>query len=212
MTGRTLAIVLALGLGMAATSDVQAQDLARGEVLFELCAQCHGAEAGGVQEFEAPAIAGLSQWYLEAQLTKFRNGLRGRHFDDVQGMRMRPMSRTLKSEDDLKAVAAYVAQLPAVQPSPTVEGGDAAKGATLFAPCTQCHGAAGEGVQALNGAPLAHQSDWYLVSSLRKFKAGIRGSDPRDAAGILMRPMASILVDEQAVKDVVAHIMTLSNP
>jgi cytochrome c oxidase subunit 2 len=57
-----------------------------------------------------------------------------------------------------------------------------------------------------------HSSDWYLYSSLKGFKAGIRGSDPRDATGAAMRGMSMLLADDQAIKDVIAHIMTLSPP
>jgi len=54
-------------------------------------------------------------------------------------------------------------------------------------------------------------SDWYLVTSIDKFKAGIRGTNPRNPMAMTMRGMALSLADDQAVKDVVAHIMTFSN-
>ena len=44
------------------------------------------------------AIAGQAQWYLEAQLVKFKNGVRGAHPDDMEGSRMRPMARTLPTD------------------------------------------------------------------------------------------------------------------
>jgi cytochrome c oxidase subunit 2 len=160
----------------------------------------------------APSIAGMGRWYVEAQLNKFRDGQRASHFDDIPGMRMRGMARWLKTEDDVKAAAAYVASLPKVRPAPTLTGGDAAKGAALYATCSGCHGAAGEGVESVGGPAMNHSSDWYLYSSLKAFKQGIRGSDPRDATGAAMRGMSMLLVDDQAMKDVIAHIMTLSPP
>ena len=81
--------------------------------------------------------------------------------------------------------------------------------AQLFAPCTACHGAR-NGWQQLNAPPINHASDWYLLTQLKNFKAGVRGAKPSDATGALMRPMAALLPDEQAMKDVVAHIMTLA--
>ena len=45
---------------------------------------------------------------------------------------------------------------------------------------------------------------------LNKFKKGIRGTNPRDTTGATMRPMSMILADEQAMKNVVAHISTLA--
>ena len=63
-------------------------------------------------------------------------------------------------------------------------------------------------MQATNGAPLVGLSDWYLYRSLRKYQTGVRGSDPRDTDGAVMRGMAMVVADEQAMKDVIAHIMT----
>ena len=51
----------------------------------------------------------------------------------------------------------------------------------------------GEGNQALNGPPLAGMSDWYLLTPLQKFKAGVRGTNPKDPTGALMRPMSLML-------------------
>ncbi len=202
-----VSLALAAGLGEAAL----AQDLERGRELFELCASCHGAEGQGNELFQAPAIGGLPAWYLERQLMMFRDGVRGTQFDDLLGMRMRPMALSLRTEhgDDLKDVVAYVASLPSVKPAPTLQGGDATKGATHYAVCQACHGAAGEGVQATNGPPLANQDDWYLLSSIQRYKAGVRGSNPADSNGAVMRGMAAILQDEQAMKDVIAHIISL---
>ena len=91
-------------------------------------------------------------------------------------------------------------------------GGDATRGAGLFAICAACHGQNGEGMQAMNAPSLVHLNDWYLLSILQRYKAGVLPR-PGDAIGVLMGPQspASItLTDEQAVRDVVAHIMTLS--
>jgi cytochrome c oxidase subunit 2 len=182
----------------------------RGEALFDLCSTCHGPDAAGNHQYLAPSIAGLSEWYVLAQLGKFRDGRRGLHFDDLSGMRMRPMSLTLRTEEDVAAVAKYVAGLPPVKPEPQMEGGDPVRGQTLYALCSSCHGVQGEGLQPLNGPPLANTSDWYLVDQLKKFKAGVRGADPKDPIAIMMRPMALTLADDQAILDVVAYITTLS--
>jgi len=199
-------------LAVGAAHPARAQNVERGKELFELCSRCHGAQGEGNALFLAPNIGGLPVWYVEAQLTKFRDGVRGTHFDDHQGMRMRPMAMSLRTEhgDDLKDVAAYVASLPAHKAPETLTGGDATKGAASYAVCQACHGGAGEGVPGTNAPPIANQSDWYLLSSLERFKAGIRGSNPSDANGAVMRGMAAILQDEQAMKDVIAHVKSLS--
>ena len=181
-----------------------------GHEIFQLCAQCHGAAAGGNSLANAPSIAGLPQWYIEAQLKKFKAGGRGTHFDDQTGMQMRPMAMSLANDAEITAVSVYVAGLPAQKPAATLTDGDAAKGQVSFAVCSACHGVDGSGNEQLKAPPLNHTNDWYLVRSLQKFKAGIRGTNPLDISGAGMRPMAQTLVDEQAVKNVVAYIGTLN--
>lgn len=179
----------------------------RGEHLFtNYCAPCHQPGGVGKAEIAAPAIAGLPQWYVERQLFNYRTDLRGYHFDDIEGLRMKPMSRALMSDTDVKIVAEYVGTLLPVQPAATLEG-DAEKGKALYGTCQACHKADGTGDPALNAPPLVNTQDWYLVSQLGKFKAGVRGQ--RDTQGKSMAPMAAGLADEQAMKDVVAYIHTL---
>jgi cytochrome c oxidase subunit 2 len=153
----------------------------------------------------------MPQWYLEAQLQEFRDGRRGTHFDDIMGMRMRPMALTLRAESDVEAVAAYVAAMPAANPVSSLAGGDAASGKAIYSTtCVACHGPKGEGNQAMMGAaPLNGSSDWYLFRQIENFKVGVRGAQPGDQGGALMRPMMLQLTDEQMIKNVVAYIMTL---
>jgi cytochrome c oxidase subunit 2 len=198
-------------LAAAAAGSARAGDVARGEDLYQLCTQCHGDAGQGDRLALAPAIAGLPEWYVLNQLKGFRAGYRGQHFDDISGMRMRPMALTLKSDADVEAVASYVASLPAAKQAPELEGGDAAKGQALYAPCIACHNVDGSGMQALGSPPLNQQNDWYLLTQLQHFKAGVRGTKPGDTNGALMRPMSMTLIDEQAMKDVIAYIVTLSN-
>ncbi len=212
--GVRVALLAFASLASAFHGAVQARadELARGRELFGLCSQCHGADAGGMQLSLAPSIAGMGTWYLTAQLNKFRDGQRASHFDDIAGMRMRGMARWLKTDEDVKAAAAYVASLPPVKPLPTLTGGDATRGAALYATCSGCHGLNAEGVEAVGGPAMSHLNDWYLYTTLKNFKAGIRGSDPRDATGVAMRGMSMLLADDQAIKDVIAYIVSLSPP
>lgn len=181
---------------------------ARGPALFETCAACHGDDGAGIQDFEAPSIAGLPQWYLEGQLNKFQQGNRGAHAQDRNGLRMRGMARTLNHEGDITAVSAYVAGLPAPRHESTVDG-NAERGQALFGPCVQCHGADGAGDETRDAPPLTALDDWYIVAQLQLFKEGIRGTAEGDASGATMRPMALSFADEQAMADVAAYIGTL---
>ena len=203
---RAIPFLLALAALAAAPLAAAADD--RGRELFQLCAQCHGPDGGGNPMALAPAIAGMDEWYVKAQLQKFRSGARGTHFDDLAGMRMRPMALSLLDDENVAAVAAYVSSLPHTQPKATL-GGDAARGQALYAPCAACHGPDGAGIQALNGAPLRGSSDWYLLRQIQNFRSGVRGTKPEDTSGALMRPMSLTLPDEQAIIDVIAYIATL---
>jgi cytochrome c oxidase subunit 2 len=181
----------------------------RSRVVFEdNCGVCHGAQGQGNPAIAAPNIAGLPVWYVSAQLGKYRDGIRGAHANDAEGLRMRPMARTLETED-VETVAAYVASLPPVAPDRTLPG-DAEAGKAAYTPCTACHGADGKGNEALKAPPIAQLDDWYLATQLYKFKSGIRGVNPKDVTGGQMRPMALTLKDDKAVADVIAHIATLS--
>jgi cytochrome c553 len=183
---------------------------ARGEYLYNYCAQCHGDAGEGSTLVAAPPIAGMPQWYVESQLKKFRDGSRGAHAKDVEGLKMRPMARTLQNDADLSTVSAYVAKLPAPpHPKATLEGGNAANGKALFNTCIACHQADASGNQGLNAPPLKGHPDWYMLTQLKKFKSGVRGTNPKDLTGPAMRAIAMTLPDEQAMKDVIAHILTL---
>ena len=83
----------------------------RGREVFETCVPCHNSDGSGNPAVGAPNIAGMKEWYVERELEKFRAGVRGMYFNDVEGMRMRPMALSLTSEDDVKAVAHYVESL-----------------------------------------------------------------------------------------------------
>jgi cytochrome c553 len=208
---RLLAVTIAVFALAALPTAASGQDIERGEVLFDLCSQCHEVDGRGSEMLGAPNIAGLDQWYVTAQLKKFRAGGRGRHFDDLEGMRMRPMSMTLRDDADVDSVAAYVAQLPKVKSQATLTGGDVARGQQIYATCSACHGAKGEGLQQLRGPALAQLDDWYLFRQLGKFKTGVRGGNPAlDADGAVMRGMSAIVNNEQAARDVVAYIATLN--
>lgn len=182
----------------------------RGKQLYVNCLACHGADGSGNKLLNAPAIAGLSEKYVSAQIMKFKAGHRGGDPRDAAGMQMRPMMALLTSDADVAAVSKYVASLESKPIAATITDGDPEKGKALYMTCQACHGADGKGNDMLNSPSLLNQHDWYLVSQLHKFKDGIRGANPEDITGSQMRPMAMILADEQAVKDVVAYVQSLS--
>jgi len=86
---------------------------------------------------------------------------------------------------------------------------DATAGAASYALCASCHGAQGEGVMGMSGPKLAGQEQWYLKKQLNAFKSGLRGGAAGDILGVQMRGMAATLVDDAAVDNVIAHIISL---
>lgn len=187
-----------------------AADLSAGETAYKVCTLCHGEAGQGNATLNAPKLTGLSATYLERQLHHFKTGVRGKTKGDRFGAQMQPMAAAL-DDAGIANVAAYIASLPepAKRAKPKVKG-DAQAGSQLYATCLVCHGASGEGNDALGAPRLAGQSDWYLLRQLKNFNKGIRGSDPTDTYGAQMRPMAALLSDKKSQKNVVAHINTLN--
>jgi cytochrome c553 len=174
---------------------------------FDYCLLCHGDNANGNYGIRAPKLSGMEPWYLARQLENFAAGIRGAAADDAAGHEMMPVGLRVKQEAVLAAAVAWVGTLQAKKPVPSVSG-DVAHGRQLYQSCAACHGSKGQGNAELQAPALASRSDWYLLTQLRNFKAGLRGADPRDAPGAQMRAMSSTLTDDQAAADVVAYINT----
>jgi cytochrome c oxidase subunit 2 len=85
-------------------------------------------------------------------------------------------------------------------------------GATAYATCAACHGVQGQGNPAMNSPALAGQDAEYTARQMRNYKAGIRGSDPKDAFGAQMRGMSNVLGDDAAVVAVSEYIATMERP
>ncbi|EPC04305.1 hypothetical protein L861_03010 [Litchfieldella anticariensis FP35 = DSM 16096] len=184
-------------------------DTEAGAELYVRCVACHGPQGGGQQATNAPRLAGLDAGYLTRQLHNFRDGVRGTHDGDRFGQQMRAFAMSLQGEGDIRDIAAYIETLP-IEPARSTITGDAQRGERLYRTCANCHGAQGQGMPAFNAPRLAGMNDWYLVRQLHHFRDGIRGRHPQDIYGSQMVDMAQILVDDSALRDVVAYISSLS--
>ena len=171
------------------------------------CTTCHGVEGIGNIAIEAPRLAGMEAWYLKRQLENFRAGIRGTHRDDAQGIAMRPMAAKL-SDESIASIVDWIGDWEYVPAETTIEG-NVRQGRTAFQACAACHGANAQGNEALGAPALAGQNDWYLLTQLRNFRAGFRGSHQEDTFGSQMVTMSKILRDDQAVINVVSYINTL---
>jgi cytochrome c oxidase subunit II len=90
-----------------------------------------------------------------------------------------------------------------------IPAGDPVAGKASFATCAACHGQQGEGNVAMNAPSLAVLSPWYIARQIEHFKQGIRGANEADKFGPQMAPMANMLIDDSAIRNVAAYIGTL---
>ena len=104
---------------------------------------------------------------------------------------------------------AWLAEQTTFAETQAVAVGNAQAGAANYAVCSACHGANGEGNQALNAPKLAGQQYWYLRQQLKYYKTGVRGTNPDDTYGAQMAPMAATLVNDTVTSNVIAYIGTL---
>ncbi len=179
------------------------------QTLFKTCTACHGSNAEGNREFNAPALVNQDTWYLEQQLHNFKKGFRGADERDSLGLRMSAIARSL---GDSLAVASLVSYIKTFEPAATgsTVKGDVQAGLSHYNMiCGACHGPGAEGNKELGSPKLVGIDDWYLERQLIHFKNGIRGSHPEDKSGAQMKQIVNTLKDEQAIKDVVAYIQSL---
>ena len=97
-------------LAPARPAPVLSGDATAGQAGFQVCAACHGADARGNEVIHAPPLAYQADWYLVAQLHKFRAGWRGTDTSDVWGQTMRSNAMTL-DDAAMANVVAYIQTL-----------------------------------------------------------------------------------------------------
>lgn len=195
----------------AETQAQAAPNVAAGQQQYAACAACHGVQGEGNQQLNGPKLAGQQAWYIERQLNYFRSGVRGAHEDDTYGQQMAAMAGILAAPGAVENVAAYIATLPD-NPAPSTFSGDIANGARIYdRNCAACHLDDGTGTWYTDAPVLTGMSDWYFVTQIENFRAGIRGLHPDDAYGEQMVSMATAMADEEEVRDVAAFLNSLAN-
>lgn len=185
-----------------------APDAVAGKASYMVCASCHGQQGEGNAALNAPALAGMPDWYVERQLNYYKQGIRGAHEDDMYGKQMAPMAMTLVNDAAVRNVSAYVASLNPTSTASTL-GGDPDRGADFYVSCGACHGVEAQGNYALQAPRLAGQEDWYLKRQLANFRNGVRGTHDDDNYGHQMVLMARSLQNEDSINDLLAYLGTL---
>jgi cytochrome c553 len=174
---------------------------------YNQCIACHGEQAQGNEQLNAPSLAGLSATYLTRQLANFSSGLRGSHKEDILGKQMLIFSKQLDKNKDIPKLTAYLSNMPLVKPSQNTSG-DLKNGSRYYqAKCGACHGGKAQGNSAFNAPKLAGQNVDYLNRQMKNFVNGIRGTHKDDKLGRQMAMMAKTTSGNE-LADILHYIAT----
>jgi cytochrome c553 len=167
-------------------------DAARGAVLAETCAGCHGVPGSynAYPAYRVPKLGGQNADYLEIALQGYRRGTRGHATMQGQASSL--------TDQDIADVAEYFASRagePEVGRNKATEL-EIEEGRRKATACIQCHGQ--EGVAAASQWPnLAGQHESYLTEAMSQYKDGRR-------ADLLMNPLIAPL-DEATIEELAAY-------
>lgn len=165
------------------------------------CLTCHSTK----EMQRGPLLEGLEEWYLDESIDRFRAGHRGTNPKDVQGQLMYSAIKDLPEDDIMQAIEWF-----AGQKRPLIKAyvkGDIERGKVLYAErCYGCHEHT-MGKFFSRSPDLYKLEDWYLLSQLRAFKNGWRGSETEDNHGASMKVAVDDMNDTD-FKDVAAYLAT----
>lgn len=173
---------LAAAAAQAEYEDAQRStaDLARGGMLFQACARCHGADGDGAVDGSVPAISGQHRQVIARQLVDYRHARRWDPRMEHQA------GQALADAQAIADVAAHVASLPRGRRIGTGRGDMVERGRGIHAAqCASCHGSAGEGDAVALVPRLAGQHYAYLLRQFYDAVEGRRPNFPRDHVRLL---------------------------
>jgi cytochrome c553 len=166
----------ALAAALLVSAPTQAADAARGKVLAEACAACHGADGNSTIDLH-PSLAGQQPVFLTLQMILFREGIRN----------FAPMNEAMKgmADGDIEALSAFYASLPLLHDPPVRNEAKATRGAVLSERfrCGVCHLANYAGQ---NQVPrLTRQREDFLLHAMQEYQSGRRqGTDTQMNAAL----------------------------
>ncbi|WP_045225215.1 c-type cytochrome [Methyloterricola oryzae] len=166
-----------------------APDTTEGQTKFYTCVGCHGIKgySNAFPTYAVPKLGGQHADYVVAALKAYQSG--GRKHGSMEG------NSSGWSEDDFKAIAAYVAKFRSINEENPITGNPAA-GKSKAETCGACHGEDGNSADASNPR-LAGQYESYLIKALEDYKSGVRKN-------AIMNGMAAGLSAED-IKDISAY-------
>lgn len=144
--------------------------------------QCNSCHSQG-EKFGAPSLNGLELKYMNAQIDKYRKGLRGGENASKDAISMREAIVNLNDKDLKEINAWFASQESKKAPSDTVHQGN---GEALYKQhCYGCH--QGTMGKFFTGSPsILELESWYIVKQCGDFQAGRRGASPEDEKGYKM--------------------------
>ncbi|MEJ2359960.1 MAG: c-type cytochrome [Gammaproteobacteria bacterium] len=173
----------------------------------QVCAGCHGAD-GNATIPNYPKLAGQNAGYLLKQLENFKAGIRKNPI-------MSPQVASLNKQD-MENLAAYFSQQTrtlgaATNPAMRELGERIYRGGieTKSVPaCMACHSPNGAGNPPARYPSLGGQHADYVAKTLKDFRSGARGANPKDTAGAIMRDIAKRM-DDKEIKAVAEYVSGL---
>jgi cytochrome c553 len=157
-------------------------DPARGAVLFQACARCHGAGGDGNADGSVPAISGQHWQVIARQLVDYRHARRWDPRMEHQA------GQSLANAQAIADVAAHVASLPRGNSIGTGRGDMVERGRGIHAAqCASCHGSTAGGDGAALVPRLARQHYAYLLRQFHDAVEGRRPNFPGDHVRLLER-------------------------
>ena len=203
VVGGAYAVAASVQPAQAAVAVGSETSVEKGRQLYlEGCSSCHGLQAQGTQS--GPTLIGVGAAAVDFQVSSGRMPL-------AQPGAQAPTKPSSYSEEDVAAMAAYVASLapgPAIPTEEQIDYADAdvAYGGELFRiNCSQCHQAAGQGGALTQG----------------KYAPSLMTAEPREIYSAMLTGPQSMPVfsdaqiptkDKQAIIAYVRHLQDASNP
>lgn len=146
-------------------------DAEHGRALFEHCAACHGADAGGTTDGAVPRIAGQHYRVLLRQVVDFRHGTRW----DMRMEGVATSHEIIPELQDIVDVAWYVSTLQRDGARGVGDGEHVQQGEAIYRrSCAECHGANGQGDAKTDTPHLAGQHAGYLARQIHDAVDGRR--------------------------------------
>jgi cytochrome c553 len=175
-------------------------DGAHGAQLFQgICAACHGPRGAGLDVTWAPEIAGQHARVLIKELVDFRVGLRW--YDPMERIAGK---HVLQTPQEIADVAAYVAAMATMPESKVGNGQWVERGSTEYVErCQSCHGASGEGSNALMIPRVGGQQYEYLLWQMHDAVEGRRPNMKREH---LRRLQSFVMEDFVGVADYMSRL------